>query len=79
MRPYGFWTVWLGALWLGPVVPAHSFKFISELQAKHTGDLPVMIRIDVDAGHGAGKPLSKRIDESADIWAFVFYHLGISY
>ena len=61
------------------VVPAHSFKFISELQAKHTGDLPVMIRIDVDAGHGAGKPLSKRIDESADIWAFVFYHLGISY
>ena len=61
------------------VVPAHSFKFISELQAKHTGALPVMIRIDVDAGHGAGKPLSKRIDESADIWAFVFYHLGMSF
>ncbi len=59
------------------VVPAHSFKFISELQDKHTGDLPVMIRVDVDAGHGAGKPLSKRIDESADIWAFVFEHLGI--
>mgnify|MGYP002628062331 CR=1 FL=1 len=59
------------------VVPAHSFKFISELQDKHTGDLPVMIRIDVDAGHGAGKPLSKRIDESADIWAFVFHHLGV--
>ncbi|MCF8461796.1 MAG: prolyl oligopeptidase family serine peptidase [Flavobacteriales bacterium] len=59
------------------VVPAHSFKFISELQAKHTGSLPVLIRIDVDAGHGAGKPLSKTIDESADIWAFVFEHLGV--
>jgi prolyl oligopeptidase len=59
------------------VVPAHSFKFISELQGKHIGDLPVMIRIDVDAGHGAGKPLSKRIDESSDIWAFVFEHLGV--
>lgn len=59
------------------VVPAHSFKFISELQDKHSGDLPVMIRIDVDAGHGAGKPLSKRLDEGADIWAFVFEHLGV--
>ncbi len=59
------------------VVPAHSFKFISELQDKHTGDLPVMIRVDVDAGHGAGKPLSKTIDESADVWAFVFEHLGV--
>ena len=59
------------------VVPAHSFKFISELQAKQTGSLPVLIRIDVDAGHGAGKPLAKSIDESADIWAFVFKHLGV--
>ena len=59
------------------VVPAHSFKFISELQAKQTGDFPVLIRIDVDAGHGAGKPLSKTIDESADIWTFVFEHLGV--
>lgn len=59
------------------VVPAHSFKFISELQSEHKGELPVMIRIDVDAGHGAGKPLSKRIDEGADIWAFVFHHLGM--
>lgn len=59
------------------VVPAHSFKFISELQSKQTGDLPVLIRIDVDAGHGSGKPLSKTIDESADIWAFVFHHLGV--
>lgn len=59
------------------VVPAHSFKFISELQAKQTGDNPVLIRIDVDAGHGAGKPLSKTIDESADVWSFVFHHLGV--
>lgn len=59
------------------VVPAHSFKFISELQAKQKGDLPVMIRIDVKAGHGAGKPLSKQIDEGADVWAFVFHHLGV--
>ncbi len=59
------------------VVPAHSFKFISELQDKHNGDLPVMIRIDVKAGHGAGKPLSKRIDEGADVWSFVFHHLGV--
>jgi prolyl oligopeptidase len=59
------------------VVPAHSFKFISELQDKHMGDLPVMIRIDVDAGHGAGKPLSKQLDEDADIWAFMFEHLGV--
>ncbi|MBI1288080.1 MAG: prolyl oligopeptidase family serine peptidase [Flavobacteriales bacterium] len=59
------------------VVPAHSFKFISELQHDQTGDLPVLIRIDVDAGHGAGKPLSKTLDESADIWAFVFENLGM--
>lgn len=60
------------------VVPAHSFKFISELQRNHTGELPVMIRIDVDAGHGSGKPLSKTLDENADIWAFVFEHLGMN-
>ncbi|MEQ8909760.1 MAG: prolyl oligopeptidase family serine peptidase [Vicingaceae bacterium] len=56
------------------VVPAHSFKFISELQAKHGGDDPVLIRIDVDAGHGAGKPTSKTIDEWADVWSFVLWN-----
>ncbi|NNC84786.1 MAG: S9 family peptidase [Bacteroidia bacterium] len=61
------------------VVPAHSFKFISELQDKHEGDLPVLIRIDVKAGHGAGKPTSMKIAESADIFAFVFHHLGMKY
>lgn len=59
------------------VVPAHSFKFISELQDKHTGDLPVLIRIETNAGHGAGKPITKQIEENTDIWAFVFHHLGV--
>lgn len=56
------------------VVPAHSFKFISELQAKHKGTNPVLIRIDTKAGHGAGKPTDKQIEEAADIWSFVFYN-----
>lgn len=56
------------------VVPAHSFKFISELQAKHQGEDPVLIRIDVDAGHGAGKPTSKVIEEWADVWSFVLWN-----
>lgn len=59
------------------VVPAHSYKFISELQAKQAGPEPVLIRIDVNAGHGAGKPLSKTIEEWTDIWAFVFKNLGM--
>jgi prolyl oligopeptidase len=57
------------------VVPAHSFKFISELQDKQAGDNPVLIRIDVDAGHGAGKPTSKTIEEWADVWSFVLWNL----
>jgi prolyl oligopeptidase len=57
------------------VVPAHSFKFISTLQDKHSGDNPVLIRIDVDAGHGAGKPTSKTIEEWADIWSFVLWNV----
>ena len=59
------------------VVPAHSFKFAATLQEKNTGSNPVLIRIDIDAGHGAGKPLSKTIDEAADVWAFTFHHLGM--
>lgn len=58
------------------VVPAHSFKFISELQDKHTGSDPVMIRIETSAGHGAGKPTSKRIEEAADKYAFMFYNMA---
>ncbi|MEZ9654199.1 prolyl oligopeptidase family protein [Vibrio splendidus] len=59
------------------VVPAHSYKFISELQDKHQGDTPMMIRIDVNAGHGAGMPLSKAIDLTADIYAFTLFNMGI--
>ncbi len=58
------------------VVPAHSFKFIAEVQEKHKGDNPVLIRIEKNAGHGSGKPISKQIEESADKWAFLFYNMG---
>lgn len=57
------------------VVPAHSFKFAAELQAKHKGENPILIRIDEKAGHGAGKPTSKVIEEASDVWSFVLYHL----
>lgn len=56
------------------VVPAHSFKFAAQLQKSHVGDNPVLIRIEEKAGHGAGKPISKILDEQADIWSFVFYN-----
>lgn len=59
------------------VVPAHSFKYISEIQAKNTGDLPTLIRIAVKAGHGSGKPTSMIIDEYTDMFAFIMYHLGM--
>jgi len=59
------------------VVPAHSFKFAAELQDKHKGVNPVLIRIEVNVGHGAGKPISKVIDENADIQAFILYNMGI--
>ncbi len=56
------------------VVPAHSFKFAATLQKAHVGENPVLIRIETDAGHGAGKPTSKIIDEQADIYSFLFYN-----
>ena len=59
------------------VVPAHSFKFAAELQEKQSGTNPVLIRIEVKAGHGAGKPLSKIIEENADIQAFTLYNMGV--
>ena len=59
------------------VVPAHSFKFAAALQAAHQGDNPVLIRIETKAGHGAGKPTSKIIEEAADKWAFLTANLGI--
>ena len=60
------------------VVPAHSFKYAATLQASNTGDAPKLIRIDSKAGHGAGKPISKVIDEYADIYSFIFYNLGVT-
>lgn len=59
------------------VVPAHSYKFIAELQSKQVGPAPVLIRIDVKAGHGAGKPTSMILDEAADKWSFLFYNMGL--
>ena len=59
------------------VVPAHSFKFAARLQEAHIGSNPVLIRIETSAGHGAGKPTAKIIDEQTDIWAFVFSNLGV--
>ncbi len=63
------------------VVPAHSFKFISTLQENQKGNNPVMIRIDVNAGHGgagAAKPTGKLIDEQSDIFSFLFFNLGMT-
>ena len=59
------------------VVPAHSFKFAATLQEMNDGKNPTLIRIDSKAGHGAGKPTSKVIEEAADIWSFVMYNLGM--
>ncbi|MBN9351663.1 MAG: S9 family peptidase [Chitinophagaceae bacterium] len=59
------------------VVPAHSFKFAATLQADNAGSNPVLIRVETKAGHGAGKPVTKQIDEETDIWSFVMYNLGM--
>ncbi len=61
------------------VVPAHSFKFAATLQEKNTSTYPTLIRVDVNAGHGAGKPVSKQINEFGDMWSFVFQNLEIKY
>jgi len=58
------------------VVPAHSFKFAAELQSKQTGNNPTLIRIETDAGHGAGTPVSKTIEQYADIFGFTLYNMG---
>lgn len=59
------------------VVPAHSFKFGADLQAKQAGNNPTLIRIEVNAGHGAGKSTTARINESADLQAFTLFNMGI--
>jgi len=59
------------------VVPAHSFKFAAQLQAKQSGTNPVLIRIETRAGHGAGTPVSKSIEQYADIYSFTLWNMGI--
>ncbi|KAA9037216.1 S9 family peptidase [Ginsengibacter hankyongi] len=61
------------------VVPAHSFKFAATLQADNDGTNPTLIRIETRAGHGAGKPTGKQIEEAADIWSFVMYNLKMDF
>lgn len=58
------------------VVPAHSFKFAAELQAKQAGTSPTLIRIETNAGHGSGTPVSKIIEQYADIFSFTLYNMG---
>ncbi len=60
------------------VVPAHSFKFAAELQAKDNGPYPQLIRIETNAGHGAGTPVSKTIEQWADIHSFTLYNMGVT-
>lgn len=63
------------------VVPAHSFKYtaaLQEAQSQVKGANPVLIRVDVKAGHGAGKPMTKIMDELADVYAFMFYNMGFT-
>lgn len=60
------------------VVPAHSFKYAATLQEKHTGNNPVMIRINTDAGHGAGKPTDMAIQEYSDVWSFIYKNMDFT-
>jgi prolyl oligopeptidase len=59
------------------VVPAHSFKFAANLQTKQAGHNPVLIRIETKAGHGAGTPVSKTIEQYTDIFSFTLWNMGI--
>ena len=61
------------------VVPMHSFKFAAALQHAQTGDAPILLRVEIKAGHGAGTPVSKRIDQAADMWAFLasVFHMDV--
>ena len=59
------------------MVPGHSFKFTATAQADQAGDAPVLIRIETRAGHGAGKPTKKTIEEYTDLWAFTLFQMGL--
>jgi prolyl oligopeptidase len=60
------------------VVPAHSFKYAARLQELYKGDNPVLIRVEVNAGHGAGRPTKMVIDAITDKWSFMFYNMGVT-
>ena len=60
------------------VFPAHSFKYTAAMQSAQAGDAPVLIRIETKAGHGAGKPTSKQIEEVTDIYGFLVKNLGMN-
>ena len=60
------------------VVPAHSFKYAAALQNSDIGDRPHLIRIESNAGHGGGKPLDKTIEETVDIFSFIFFNMGVN-
>jgi prolyl oligopeptidase len=59
------------------VAPGHGKKLAARLQAAQAGDDPILLRVETKAGHGAGKPTTKILDEQADIWTFVFWQLGM--
>jgi prolyl oligopeptidase len=59
------------------VVPAHSFKYIASLQEKYKGKNPVLIRVDVNSGHGASN-LKKGLETTADMYSFIFYNMGVT-
>jgi len=59
------------------VDPGHSKKLAARLQEAQGGDEPILVRIETKAGHGAGKPTAKVLDEQADVWTFVFWQLGM--
>lgn len=59
------------------VMPAHSFKYVAALQASDLGDRPRLLRVDTQAGHGAGKPIGKVLEELADLWAFAAHRTGL--
>ncbi|WP_394800141.1 prolyl oligopeptidase family serine peptidase [Mucilaginibacter roseus] len=61
------------------VVPAHSFKFASRLQEMQKGNAPILIRIETNAGHGAGRSTAQIISEQADKWSFMFYNMGVKW
>jgi len=59
------------------VVPSHAKKFTATMQARDVGENPILLRVDTKAGHGAGKPTSKQIEEAADIYSFLFKTMGL--